>query len=96
MSTGLKKKTMTQPCVAGGPLGVARADRPLGPRRRRHATVTRNAFMAAIAVVVRLLAGAAVVEAIAVTSVGLAAGTAIAVCAAIVMALVYFGHSRID
>jgi hypothetical protein len=96
MSTGLKEKTMTQPCVAGGPLGVARADRSRGPRRRRDATATRNAFMAAIGVVVRLLAGAAVVEAIAVTSVGLAAGTAITVCAAIVMALIYFGRTRID
>jgi hypothetical protein len=95
MSTRLKEKAMTQPCVAGGPLGVARADRPPGPRRR-HATVSPKAFMAAIAVVVRVLAGAAVVEAIAVTSVGLAAGTAIAVCVAIVMALIYFGHSRID
>jgi len=86
---------MTQPCVAGGPLGVARADRPHG-RRPRHATVTRKALMAAIAVAVRLLAGAAVVEVIAVTSVGLAAGTAITVCAAMVMALIYFDRTRID
>lgn len=79
---------MNQPQVAGGPLGVARVDRPRGPRSR-DSSGTVKAFLAAIAVAVPVLAGAAIVEAIAVTSLGLVAGTAIAVLAATVMAVTY-------
>lgn len=79
---------MNQPRVAGGPLGVARAHRPLRPRPR-DASRTVKAVLAAIAVAVRVLAGAAIVEAIAVSSFGLIAGTASAVLAAMVMGITY-------
>jgi hypothetical protein len=68
-------------------------DRPLRPRSR-DASDTIKAFLAAIAVVVRVLAGAAIVEAIAVSSFGLVAGTAIAVFAAMLMAITYLALGR--
>jgi hypothetical protein len=82
---------MNQTHVAGGPLGVARVDRPLSPGA---ASSSIKAFLAAIALAVRVLAGAAIVEAIAVSSFGLVAGTAIAVLAAMVMGTTYvaLGH----
>jgi hypothetical protein len=84
---------MNQQHVAGGPLGVARVDRPPRPRSR-DAAGTIKAFLAAIAVALRVLAGAAVVEAIAVSSFGLVAGTAIAVLFAIVMGITYLAFGR--
>jgi hypothetical protein len=84
---------MNQTHVAGGPLGVAHVDRPLRPRSR-DASDTIKAFLAAIAAVVRVLAGAAIVEAIAVSSFGLVAGTAIAVFAAMLMAITYLALGR--
>jgi hypothetical protein len=84
---------MNQTHLAGGPLGVARVDRPLRPRSR-DASDTIKAFLAAIAAVVRVLAGAAIVEAIAVSSFGLVAGTAIAVFAAMLMAITYLALGR--
>jgi hypothetical protein len=84
---------MNQTHVAGGPLGVARVDRPPRPRPR-DAAGTIKAFLAAIAVAVRVLAGVAIVEAIAVSSFGLIAGTAIAVLAALVMGTTYLALGR--
>ena len=84
---------MKQAQVAGGPLGVARVDRPLRPRSR-NASGTIKAFLAGIAVAVRVLAGSAIVEAIAVSSFGLVAGTAIAVLAAMVMGITYLALGR--
>jgi hypothetical protein len=72
---------------------VARVDRPLRPRSR-DASATIKAFLAAVAVAVRVLAGAAVVEAIAVSSFGLVAGTASAVLAAVVMGITYLALGR--
>jgi hypothetical protein len=79
---------MNQPRVAGGPLGVARTHRPLRPRSR-DASRGVKAVLAAIAVAVPVFAGAAIVEALAVSSFGLIAGTAIAVLAATVMGIAY-------
>jgi hypothetical protein len=87
-STALEENVMNQPRVAGGPIGVARVDRPLRPRSRdRSGTV--KAGLAAVAVAVRVLAGAAIVEALAVASFGPVPGTAIAVLAAMVMGITY-------
>ena len=79
---------MNRPLVAGGPLGVARVDRSLKPRSRSTARTIR-AFLAGTAVAVRVLAGAAIVEAIAVSSFGLVAGTVIAVLVAMAMGITY-------
>jgi hypothetical protein len=84
---------MNQTHVAGGPLGVARVDRPPRPRSR-DAAGTIKAFLAAIAVALRVLAGVAIVEAIAVSSFGLIAGTASAVLAALVMGMTYVALRR--
>jgi hypothetical protein len=84
---------MNQTQVAGGPLGVARVGRPLRPRSQ-HGSDTIRAFLAAIAVAVRVLAGAAIVEAIGVSSFGLVAGTASAVLAAMVMGITYLALGR--
>jgi hypothetical protein len=84
---------MNQTHVAGGPLGVARVDRPPRPRSRE-AAGTIKAFLAAVAVAVRVLAGAAIVEAIAVSSLGLLAGTTTAVLAALVMGITYLALGR--
>jgi hypothetical protein len=84
---------MNRTLVAGGPLGVARVDRPRKPRSRNTAGTIR-AFLAATAVAVRVLAGAAIVEAIAVSSFGLVAGTAIAVLVAMVMGITYLALGR--
>jgi hypothetical protein len=79
---------MNQPHVAGGPVGVTRTDRPLRAGSRT-ASGTVKAVLAAIAVAVRVLAGVAIVEALAVSSFGLIAGTAIAVLIAMVMGITY-------
>ena len=79
---------MNPPRVAGGPLGVARVDRPRRPSSR-HASGTVKALSTAIWGTLRLLAGAAIVEAIAVSSFGAIAGTAIAVLVAVVMGIAY-------
>jgi hypothetical protein len=84
---------VNQTHVAGGPLGVARVDRPPRPQPR-DAAGTIKAFLAAMAVAVRVLAGAAIVEAIAVSSFGLLAGTASAVLAAMVMGITYLAVGR--
>jgi cytochrome c-type biogenesis protein CcmH/NrfG len=84
---------MNQTHIAGGPLGVARVDRPLKPRSG-NASGTIRAFLTAIAFAVRVLAGAAIVEAIAVSSFGLVAGTVIAVLAAMVMGISYLALGR--
>jgi hypothetical protein len=67
---------------------VARVDRPLRPRSR-DASGTVKTSRAVVAVALGLLAGAAIVEAIAVASFGLVAGTVIAVLAATVMGITY-------
>jgi hypothetical protein len=79
---------MNRTHVAGGPVGVARVDRPRKPRSTNTAGTT-SAFLAAIGVAVRVLAGAAMVEAIAVSSFGLVAGTVIAVLVAMVMGITF-------
>ena len=84
---------MNRPQVAGGPLGVARVDRPVKPRSRNTAGTIR-ALLAATAVALRVLAGAAIVEAIAVSSFGLVAGTVIAVLVAMVMGITYLALGR--
>ena len=84
---------MNRPQVAGGPLGVARVDRPVKPRSRNTAG-TMRALLAATAVALRVLAGAAIVEAIAVSSFGLVAGTVIAVLVAMVMGITYLALGR--
>ena len=84
---------MNRPRVAGGPLGVARVDRPHRPRSS-DASGTVKAVLAAIAVAMRVLAGAAIVEALAVASFGVVPGTAIAVVTAIVMGTTYLALSR--
>jgi hypothetical protein len=84
---------MDQTHIAGGPLGVARTDRPRRPQSR-NAPDTIKALLAAIAVAVRVLVGAAIVEAVAVSSFGLVAGTAIAVLAALVMGIAYLALGR--
>jgi uncharacterized membrane protein YdjX (TVP38/TMEM64 family) len=67
---------------------VARVDRPLRPRSR-DASGTVTTARAVVAVAACLLAGAAIVEAIAVASFGFVAGTIIAVLAATVMGITY-------
>ena len=84
---------MNRTQVAGGPLGVARVDRPVKPRSW-NAAGTIRAFLAAAAVALRVLAGAAIVEAIAVSSFGLLAGTVIAVFVAMVMGITYLALGR--
>ena len=79
---------MNPPRAAGGPLGVTRVDRPLRPPSP-DASGTVKAVSTAIWVTVRVLAGAAIVEAIAVSSFGAIAGTAIAVLVAVVMGIAY-------
>ena len=63
-------------------------DRPRRPSSR-HASGTVKILSAAIWVTVRVLAGATIVEAIAVSSFGAIAGTAIAVLVAVVMGIAY-------
>lgn len=65
-------------------------DRPHRPL----SSSTIRAFLAAAAVAVRVLAGAAIVEAIAVSSFGLVAGTVIAVLAAMVLGITYLALGR--
>jgi hypothetical protein len=75
---------MNRSRVAGGPLGVARVDLP-----DRSRSPGRRPLRAAVALALRVLAGAAIVEAVAISSFGLVAGTAIALLAATVMAIAY-------
>jgi hypothetical protein len=76
---------MKQPGVAGGPLGVARVDR--GRRPSRDAQRAGKSLSAAVTVAAGVLAGVALVEATAVASFGFAAGTAVAVMAALVIGI---------
>ena len=76
---------MKQPGVAGGPLGVARVDR--GRRRSPHAQRAGKPLPAAVTVVAGVLVGVALVEATAVASFGFAAGTAVALMAALVIGI---------
>jgi hypothetical protein len=69
--------------IAGGPLGVARIDTPHKPRSRNPSGLIKAA-LTYLAGAIRILAGAAIVEAIAAASFGFLAGTAIVV--AMVMA----------
>jgi hypothetical protein len=76
--------TMKQVQVSGGPLGVARADRPrrasggrVGPRL--------GTLVAASRALGQMLLAALIVETIAVASFGVLAGTTIAVLAAVVL-----------
>jgi hypothetical protein len=85
---------MQQTHIAGGPLGVARTDQPRRPLSR-NASGTVKAVLAAIGVAVRVLAGAAIVEAVAVSSFGLVAGTATAVLAALVMGITFLALEHI-
>jgi hypothetical protein len=89
---------MSQTPIAGGPVGVARVN---PPRRshKRNANSTSQRAAAAIGLVVRVLAGAAIVEAVAVASFGFAVGTVIAgleVLAIGVAFLAYRGFSGHD
>ncbi len=62
--------------------------------RSRNASGTIRSFLAAGAVAVRILAGAGIVEAVAVSLFGFVAGTVIAVLAAMVMGISYLGLAR--
>ena len=74
--------------LAGGPLGVARVDRPRRPPSRK-ASRGVKAILATLAGAVRVLAGAAIVEAVAASSFGFLAGTAIVLVSAAVVGIAY-------
>jgi peptidoglycan/LPS O-acetylase OafA/YrhL len=84
---------MTSAHVAGGPLGVARTDRP--PRNRRERRPLRRP---AAGLVAQVLAGAVIVLALAVATLGPAAGTAVVVLllAALGLTLVLAAGRRKD
>ena len=84
---------MNQTHVAGGPLGVARVDRTRRPRSPNVSRMVR-AVLAAVAGAVRLLAGAVIVEAVAVSSFGPLPGTAMVVLAAMVVGIAYLALRR--
>jgi hypothetical protein len=69
---------MSQTHVAGGPLGVARVDRPRRAPRSRHPQTLIRAVLAALGLVIRVLAATAIVAAVAIASFGLVLGILIA------------------
>jgi hypothetical protein len=79
-------EAMKQTHIAGGPLGVARIDRP-------HTAPTGDArpragkAVAAVSLAGRLLLGALIVETFAVASFGVAVGTTVAVLGAVILAV---------
>jgi hypothetical protein len=85
---------MSQTHVAGGPLGVARVDRPRSGPRSHHPQRLIRRMLAAVGLVIRVLAGAAIVEAVAISSFGVLLGTLIAGLAALVIVPVVFALRR--
>ena len=68
-------------------------DRPFKPRARNASGAIRS-FLAAGAGAVRILAGAGIVEAVAVSSFGFVVGTVVAVLAAMVTGIGYLALAR--
>ena len=86
---------MNQTHVAGGPLGVARVDRPRRrPRRPRspNAASTVKLVLTGIGSVVRVLAGAAIVGAVAISSLGLVGGSVVAAAALVGLTVLSLRH----
>lgn len=86
---------MNQTHVAGGPLGVARVDRPRRrPRRPRspNAASTVKLVLTGIGSVVRVLAGAAIVGAAAISSLGLVGGSVVAAAALVGLTVLSLRH----
>lgn len=84
---------MSQTQLAGEPLGVARVDRSRRPQSRKLQSAIKS-FLAAIGLAIRVLAGVAIVEAIAASSFGLVPGTLIAGTAALVMGITFLALGR--